>query len=261
VTKSIKTLGLAVAACLIGCTTFYLLLLGMEAYSAWLVSSTLDRIEALRVGDPYSTFERATEGCSRIEATSSGRICSSGAGAFHFSALWKLESKLPEAYRLENLLNKAGLRYWFLTTSGSADNGRIREISTYLYLVGRYEALGTRWELAASIPSRYDQFASTSVDRRTYMGWYHITSMPSGEGFGIYATPASTDQELLARRINRKCFFSFRGCDGLCELLPDAIPVLNERKRSWGGCCGVPRSWCELKNDTCRAFVGQTTAH
>jgi hypothetical protein len=34
--------------------------------------------------------------------------------------------------------------------------------------------------------------------------------------------------------------------------LSEAIPVLNDRHRSWRGCCRVPRSWCELKNDDCR---------
>jgi hypothetical protein len=77
--------------------------------------------------------------------------------------------------------------------------------------------------------------------------------MPSGEGFRVYAIKESTDKELRTRRINRTCLFSFRGCDGLCELIPDAVPVLIERHRSWGGCCSVPPSWYELKNDDCRS--------
>ena len=36
-------------------------------------------------------------------------------------------------------------------------------------------------------------------------------------------------------RFNRACLLSFRGCDGLCELFPNAIPMLNEHHRSWGG--------------------------
>jgi len=99
-----------------------------------------------------------------------------------------------------------------------------------------------------------DFIAMEFVSGRTldYMHWYHITSMPSGEGFRVYATNESTDKELRARHINPACLLSFRGCDGLCELLPDAVPVLNDRHRGWGGCCSVPRSWCELKDDDCR---------
>jgi len=78
------------------------------------------------------------------------------------------------------------------------------------------------------------------------MHWFHITSLPGGEGFSINATPASTVQELASRRINRGCLFSSAGCDGLCELLPDAVPVLKERNRGWGGGTGVPKSKCDL---------------
>lgn len=38
-------------------------------------------------------------------------------------------------------------------------------------------------------------------------------------------------------------------------LFPDAIPVLNERHRSWGGgvgWCSVPRSWCASQVDADR---------
>jgi hypothetical protein len=108
------------------------------------------------------------------------------------------------------------------------------------------------WDLSNHIPEPYRDEELSADAKRTLMHWYHITSMPSGEGFRIYVTSSSTDKELNARRINRKCFLSFRGCDGLCELLPDAIPVLNERGRTFGGCTSVPRSWCELKNDNCR---------
>jgi hypothetical protein len=79
------------------------------------------------------------------------------------------------------------------------------------------------------------------------MGWYHITSVPSGEGFTVHATPISTEKELNARRINRGCLFSSRGCDGLCELLSEAIPVLRERNSSWGGWTDATPSKCEVK--------------
>lgn len=229
----------------------YLLLLGMEVYSAWQASRTLDRVEALRIGDSYADFERAVEQCALL-TDGSDRFC----GVYRIEPLWTLIWKLPGAWpdRIQNLSNHIGLRFWDLKIASSVEDGRIRSISVRLYVVGRYEALGARWWLAAQMPTIYERTPVLNVaDRRTHIGWYHITSLPSGEGVGISATPASRPKELLARRINRRCFLSFRGCDGLCELLPEAVAVLNERNESWGGCTDVPRSRCELKNDICHA--------
>jgi hypothetical protein len=167
------------------------------------------------------------------------------AGAFRFrgpsQVMWRLPDSLREG------LNRAGLRYWRLTAFASIHNERIESVSVTLYSVGRYEALGSNWGFSNRIPPQYARWATSPEQQRTYMGWYHITSVPSGEGFHVYATPGSTQKELRARRINRRCLFSFRGCDGLCELLPDAVPVLKERNSSSGGGTGAPPSRCELE--------------
>ncbi len=240
-----------------GCIIAYTLLIGLQAYAAWRTARILDGVERLRVGDPSEYFEAAARGCNGIVRTSSSTECWLMAGAFRFNAPWRVLQKLPDPwyYDVLSLANRAGLRYWDLRLSASTSEGRITEISANLYSVGRYEALGARWTVASSVALPYDAELA-HMDKRTYMNWYHITSMPSGEGFRIYATQKSTEKELRARRINRGCLLSFRGCDGLCELLPDALPVLIERHRSWGGCCGVPPSWCDLKNDDCRSSLG-----
>jgi len=239
---------------LVGIAALYARLFGMQIDSAHQASLLLDQVEGLRPGASYSDFENAIHGC-RIEKTDSGDVCTLRAGAYRLEQLWTFVSKLPDGWsdRILNLSYKAGLRYWQLTVSASPENDRIRRVSLGLFLVGRYEALGTQWLIADTVPIRYDQFMRTVDDRRTYMNWYHITSRPSGEGFGIYATASSTNKELLARRINRKCLTSFGGCDGLCELLPNAVGVLEERKRGWGGCTDVPHSRCEPESDAfCR---------
>ena len=158
----------------------------MQAYSTWHASVTLDRLEALRTGDRSADLEKAVRGCE-MENTSSGKIYFLSAGAFRLQGIWKLVWKLPDkwAYGLEQMANRAALRYWYLNISSSAEQGHITEVLANLYLVGRYEALGTKWQIAPSIPSHYVREGLTPVDRRTYMGWFHITSMPSGEGFGI----------------------------------------------------------------------------
>jgi hypothetical protein len=255
--RSARILWLTVLSLLGGCIVVYTVLIGLQAYWAWRTSSILDRVERLRVGDPFEYFEAATRGCSSIARTSSGAECWLIAGAFRFNGPWRVLQKLPDSryYDVLSLANRTGLRYWDLRLSASTSEWRITEISANLYVVGRYEALGARWTVASSVALPHDA-RLTDLDKRTYMNWYHITSMPSGEGFRVYATKESTDKELRARHINRGCLLSFRGCDGLCELLPDAIPVLMERHRSGGGCCSVPPSWCDLKNDDCRSNFG-----
>ena len=148
-----------------------------------------------------------------------------------------------------------GLRGRYLSVHARIDQPQIRSMAVTLIVVGRYESLGNMWQIADRVPQQYQKESLGTDDQRTYMAWIHITSIPPGEGLRLYATPTSTPQELQARHANPMCLFSFRGCDGLCELLPDAIPILNERKRGWGGCTGVPPSWCELKYDDCRSSI------
>jgi len=251
--RTLKIFGCAIVIVLSGLTGLYVVLLGMQAYSQRQASHLLDRVEALRLGDSEASFDSAVNGFP-LKKTSSGTLCTVTSGAYRFAALWRVIWELPEkpGSSIWTFCNKVGLRYWRLDVMSSAENGRIGDISTYLYVVGRYEALGAEWRIAPTVPSRYDQYLRAPYDQRTYMTWYHITSRPSGEGFAIHATPQTNQDDLLARRINRKCLFAFRGGDGLCELLPDAVPVLEERHTAWGGCSDVPRSWCDLKYDNCR---------
>ena len=206
-------------------------------------------MEALRIGDPATSFLRAMRGCS-VEKTASGYACAVFGRAWLQKLMWRLP--YDWVYRITEFDSRVGLRGGYTVVWCSVNHDRIEKIGLLSIVGGRYESLGMRWEIADRIPARYDQPELSEDDRRTYMHWFHITSTVSGEGFAIYATSGSTEKELRARHLNRECLFSFRGCDGLCELLPDAIPVLNDRKRAWGGCSSVPASHCELKNDECR---------
>ncbi len=246
--RTLKILKCSIVIVLIGVAGLYLVLLGMQAYSRRQASHLLDRIEALRLGDPETNFDSAVKGLP-VKKTSSETLCTVTSGAYRFAALWRVIWKLPErpGSSIWTFCNRAGLRYWRLDISSSSESGRVRGLWADLYVVGRYEALGAEWRIAPTVPPPYDKRIRDPYDQRTYMTWYHITSRPSGEGFAIYATPASTERELLARQINRMCFLSFRGCDGLCELLPHAIPVLDDRHRDWGGGTCVPRSHCDFE--------------
>jgi len=247
--KIFRILGFGTIIVFLGVMLLYIGLLGMQAHSKRQASRILDRIEALRVGDPQTKFESAVEGCL-LERDSEGTRCVLTSGAYRFQPLWiELWKVLPDSWSeaIWESSNKAGLRYWRLNIFASAQDGLVRNISANLYVVGRYEALGTEWTIGSDLPSRYAREGRDIDDTRTYMSWYHITSRPSGEGFRIYTIPQSTPKELLARKINRKCMLSFKGCDGLCELLPDAMAVLADRHLDWGGHACVPRSPCEFK--------------
>jgi hypothetical protein len=247
-------LGLAVVLLIIFA---YLSLLALEAYSARRAANMLDKLELLRMGDPAEDFGRAVRGCKVIK-NDSEYLCVATSGAFWLTEPWVLLAKLlPDkwSYRLSEYLNRAGLRYWRLAVSASVQQGRIERLSVRFFVNGRYEQLGADWALVPELSQFIRESRRLSADQlRTYLGWFHIMSVPSGEGFKVLATKTSTERELRARRINRKCLFSFRGCDGLCELLPDAVPVLNHRGQGWGGCTGAPRSRCEPKNDSRGSF-------
>ena len=226
---------------------FYLILLAEQRYSAWQASKMLDDLEAIRIGDPAANFERAARGC-KIEKTDASCICVVSAGAFRWATPWILISKLPYdwTFKLRELLDRAGLSYWRLSAYSTLQDGRIQSVSAGFYVDGRYEMLGASWAISEHVPPRYGLRIMSPDQQRTYLGWYHITSIPrSGEGFRVHATPTSTEMELRARRINRSCLFSSRGCDGLCELLPDVVPVLRERNSSWGGGTDTTPSKCQ----------------
>jgi len=78
-------------------------------------------------------------------------------------------------------------------------------------------------------PTRSSRYARGD-DQRTALTTHQIDTSRGGQAFEVDVTPASTDKELNARRINRKCLLSFSGCDGLGELLPGVLPVLCDRK-------------------------------
>ncbi len=244
-----KILGCAVVILLISVIGLYLVLLSMEAYSQRQASRLLDKVEAIRLGDPEANFDSAVKGLP-VKKTASGTLATVTSGAYRFPTLWSVIDKLPEAAAnwMWTFCNRAGLRYWRLDVSSSSDHGHISDLWANVHIVGRYESLGAEWRISPTLPQLYQAHIREPYDQRTYMSWYHITSRPNGEGFAIYGTPASSDSELMARQINRKCFLSFRGCDGLCELLPNAISVLVERHRDWGGGTCVPRSPCDFKN-------------
>jgi len=86
------------------------------------------------------------------------------------------------------------------------------------------------------MPQHFIDSNATADQTRTFLGGYSITSLPGGTGIRIAATPGSQPRELQARHINRACLRSFNQCEELCQLLPDAISVLDDRGWHWADC-------------------------
>lgn len=236
--------------------TIYAVLLAGNALSAWRISRVLNRLEKIRVGDPAPTLFSAIEGCA-ITQSGSEYDCQMFHLPLQFRWLSAAFAKLPDEVTWDEHLRHLGLREQYLSVSATIDHQRVQRISVGLIVAGRYESMDSQWEIAEHIPERHLDASTSDEDRRTFMNWFHITSFRPGEGFHVYVTPTSTPLELQTRHANRRCLFSFQGCDGLCELMPDAIPVLEQRKRGFGGCTNVPHSPCELPPEyECRKDFG-----
>lgn len=241
-------------ALMVALGTAYLLALGSEAYSAWQASRMLDRLEALRIGSPANEFDRAVQPCA-VDARGPRPVYELTAAPFRFSAPWDLVAKLPAgiAKSARNLPLMAGLNPWRLTVVSTVGEGRIRGIRVSFTLFRSDALLGAEWELAERAREQPEGEAPTEEERRTEFHVFHITSVPNGQGLGIRATTASTEKDLRARRINRRCLFPFGSCEGLGDILPEVLPALKDRQHatSFYDCSELLR-WCDPRKDKCR---------
>jgi hypothetical protein len=217
----------------------YVSTLIMQAYSARQASKMLDALEAIRVGDPASRLERAVPGCKVEEMAAYRCEIFPGWGRRQ----WLLLSKIPtDSYiKAIELLRSFGIQPWYVSVSSSVREGRVQEIRVVAMVIGRYKSLGVEWQIAESIPSRFNDPNQGADQRRTSIGAFSITSLPGGCGINIAVTPGSTPRELQARHVKRACLLPFGGCDELYRLLPDAVSVLDENGQKWVDCQGVPQ--------------------
>jgi hypothetical protein len=210
----------------------YVSLLALNAYSSWRLSKMLDSLEAIHVGDPSKNILRVIEHCT-IERSESGYLCQVVDFPLHFEFLQKLTWKLPDDWDVNEILSRIGLRGRYLSVSARIENGHVRKVLVSLIVIGRYESLGNKWEIADSIPPQYDEPSLTALDRRTYMSWFHITSVAPGEGFRLYATPASSPEELLARHVNSRCLSVFADATAFAKCSP--MQLLSSTSESAAG--------------------------
>ncbi len=207
---------------------FYLSLLTLQTYSAWQATRTLDRLEALRLGDPAAAFDRAVRSCKAEYGTHS---LTAGAYRFDplFDKLWNLAP--PVAESLNHVLNLGGLHYWRLNAADSVQDGRIVVLSVGLMAVGGEGTFGVGWRITPAIPERcLRRLPDKSIP--TCVSSFAIDSDPGGEGYQFYLTDRSSIRDLNARIANRSCLFPLHSCKGVFELLPKASGLVREQNVS-----------------------------
>jgi hypothetical protein len=214
----------------------YISTLIAQAVSARRVSKMLDALEAIRIGDPASSLERAVPQCTLSQMEKKYRCeIFAGWGRWQWQGVLAhipTEHYLPVIWRLRRL----GIQPWYITVDASIRDGRIRNLRLDAFVTAGRKSLGAQWELNEKVPQDLIRSNTPTDQTRTFFSAYSITSLPGGEGISIAATPVSEPRELQARHINRDCLRSFNQCDELCELLPDAIPVLDDRGWHWADC-------------------------
>lgn len=232
-----KLLALA-AVVLVGIpVVVYVSLFALQLYSGWQGSRTLDRLEALRIGDPEQGCYAALEGTQAADGTHTIT-----AGTYRFVRLTQWASRLDPrlTYRAVELADRAGLRSWKLWANCGTKDGLVSGVAARLMVDGRQEILGGGWRLASAIP---DSLLRHEADKSvaTTIHFAAIDGPPNGENVEIETTMRSSPADLAARRINRRCLLSFRGCESLCQLLPHATSMLQARNLTSFAC--LPSHW------------------
>ena len=219
----------------------YLFLFTLQAYSVWQASRTLDRLEALRIGDPAEKCDKALEHLQPEDGTHT-----MGAGAYRFVRLTEWAGRVAPrlAYKGVALADHAGLRTWKLRANCGKKDGHVSGATAGLMVDGREEVLGGGWRLVSAIP---DDLLRHEPDKSvaTVIRFAAIDGPPNGENIVIHTTIRSSPADLAARRINPRCLLSFRGCESLCQLLPQAAPILEARDLTSFAC--QPSHWTYQK--------------
>lgn len=207
----------------------YVVMLALQIYSAWEASRTLDRLEALRIGDPAADFDKAVRSC-REQYDTHVLISGSWSALRYFpSKVWDVS--LGDGFRTS--LNRAGLRYWELRASDKVSDGRIRSLSVEVLDFGYPMSVGAGWRIATDLPEFCVEHVTKS-DAPTCVNWFAIDAIPGGEGYHVNLTDRSSAQDLSARVVNRRCLYPFGHCSSVFQLLPNLHPLLQKQQNLAG---------------------------
>ncbi len=201
-----RIFAIAIALLIAVALVLYVSALIMQVYSARQASKMLDALEALRVGDPASSLERAVPGC-KIEEMASDYRCEIFPGWGQWQ--WRLLSRVTfvSDLRKTELLRRAGIQPWYISVSSSVREGRIWGIRVLAIVVGRHKSLGAEWQIAESIPSSLLHEPNPGR-MRSALGLAASVSL-------VY--PVAVESTLLSHQVARR---------GSCRLGMSIVPVL-----------------------------------
>jgi len=128
-----------------------------------------------------------------------------------------------------------GLRQWLVMSEISIKKQRVVAVQAETYVEGKTMWLGTSWRLSEK-PREFERDPAAE-----YVQWPPepnldfvspgILEMGIGGGtiWEFWVKPSlPTVQHQVAKRWDFGCLDSFRGCDSLCDLLPEATQFFNE---------------------------------
>lgn len=195
----------------------YIFLLMVQTASAWQANRALARLQAIRVGSPESQFQEAVRSMD-CSVEHGGLDCRLVAGAYRWNKL----------HPLFGFYSPLGLHYWAVSTTRVEKDRTVDSLSYLVISEGRHASVGLNSILLTDMPRPVRERYALNSSVPTVVHRFQITADVLGQGYDFYITPGSTEAELSARLINRRCLYPFQSCDKITDFLPKARPFLKD---------------------------------
>ncbi len=192
----------------------YLVALADERYESRRGLRTYQQVLTVRLGDTVPEFNRKVRGC-KIDQNDGEYECVvqpiTNRLLGHID--WYMMHRYEDAYVWQTLhRQRIGLRDWMFRLSIRVHQGRVTELHSQFFVVGREMMVGCSWALRPELDH-------DGVHANTSLHSTNITSSWSGRGYRMEFTPASEQSDLRMREVNGSCLTSFVGCRDSRELL------------------------------------------
>ena len=146
-------------------------------------------------------------------------------------------NSVPIAPHLNARLRRAlGLRYWMMFSEIAIKKQQVAAVQAELCVEGRTMWLGSSWRFAEK-PREFDRDPNVE-----YLQWPPKPDLDfvspaileltgGGTAWGFWVKPSSPEAERrVANQWNLRCLESLRGCDSVCDLLPQAAPFFKDHR-------------------------------
>lgn len=154
---------------------------------------------------------------------------------WRFPTLWNGRER-PIGSGLNSRFRRAlGFRHWLVMSEIAVKKHQVVAVQSDVVVEGKTMWLGTSWRLSET-PREFERDPTAQ-----YLEWPPqpdldfvspaFLEMGTGGGsfWGFWTRPSSpTVQHQVSKRWDFGCLDSFRGCDNLCDLLPEAARFFNQ---------------------------------